>query len=117
MRKKIENQADLLHLTTNKQLDDKRYYESVANEIRRTTPPSSSAYLHKCDVMPKFQTRYEGETGDHYYRQLVNDTLEQIRAGNTAYIFDLWQMKDVIRFEPLASFKYLPDSDSFAVNL
>ena len=117
MRSNFENQADLLHLTTNKQLDDRRYYESVVNELRVTTPPSSAAHLYKCEAKPKYQSRYDGETSDHYYRQLVNDTLDQIRLGNTAYIFDLWQMRDVIRFEPLASFEYLPDSDSFAVSL
>lgn len=117
MRRKFENQADLLHLSTTKQLDDKRYYESVASELRAITQPSSASRITTASSIPRYSTRYDGESGDYYYRQMLNDTLDQIRMGRIAYIFDLWQMRDVIRFEPTASFDYLPESDSFAVRL
>ena len=45
-------------------------------------------------------------TFDHYYVDMVNDTLDEIRAGRTAYIFNQRQIADVLCFEPKATFKY-----------
>ena len=40
---------------------------------------------------------------DTYYVGLINDTLLAIRDGYTAYIFNLEQVREILRFEPEAN--------------
>ena len=45
------------------------------------------------------------------------DTLDEIRKGFTAYIFNLEQVAEVFRYEPKARIIYLEKEDCFAVRL
>lgn len=37
---------------------------------------------------------------DEYYVSMINDTLKCIRSGETAYLFSLEQVVEILRFEP-----------------
>ena len=72
----------------------------------------------------KHMERYSGTTSggtgsdttlDHYYVEMINDTLDEIRAGETAYIFNARQIADILCFEPNASFTY--EDECIAVRL
>lgn len=54
-------------------------------------------------------------TLDHYYVELINDTLDAIRSGETAYIFNARQIADVKSFEPKAKFEF--EDGAIAVSL
>lgn len=54
-------------------------------------------------------------TLDHYYREMINDTLDAIRSGETAYIYNARQIADVKSFEPSAEFKF--EDGAIAVSL
>lgn len=45
-------------------------------------------------------------TLDHYYVEMINDTLDIIREGETAYIFNARQIADIKSFEPKAEFTF-----------
>lgn len=52
-----------------------------------------------------------------FYTQLVNDSLKEIRKGNVAYVFSLYHIRDIIRFEPNISVHYIPSANTFSVIL
>lgn len=43
-------------------------------------------------------------TLDEYYVEFINDTLKLIRCGETAYIFSLEQVREILHFEPSTKF-------------
>ena len=54
---------------------------------------------------------------DTYYVQMINDTLEQIRIGKVAYVYNLWQVQDVMRYEPLIDVRYIADAGAYEIKL
>lgn len=84
--------------------------------IRSTTNPAPTrkipkVYFKKAHGVVTQTTLYE------YYVQLINDTLDEIRRGVTAYIFNFEQVADVFRYEPQAKIIYLENEECFAVSL
>lgn len=84
--------------------------------IRSTTKPAPirkipKIYFRKAHGVVAQTTLYE------YYVQLINDTLDLIRKGLTAYIFNFEQVADVFRYEPQAKITYLENEECFAVSL
>jgi len=58
-----------------------------------------------------------GFTADTYYVELVNDTLWLLRHHQTAYVFSLDHIVDVLKFEPDIRVTYDVTSNSFALTL
>ena len=63
----------------------------------------------------KFLSRHAAKTAggaksdttlDHYYVEMINDTLRAIRKGGTGYIFNARQIADIKAFEPNAEFAF-----------
>lgn len=84
--------------------------------LRATTKPAPTRkipkiYFRKAHGVVAQTTLYE------YYVQLINDTLDLIRKGLTAYIFNFEQVAEVFRYEPKARIIYLEKEDCFAVRL
>lgn len=84
--------------------------------LRATTKPAPTRkipkiYFRKAHGVVAQTTLYE------YYVQLINDTLDEIRKGFTAYIFNFEQVEDVFRYEPNAKIVYLEKEACFAVRL
>jgi hypothetical protein len=46
-------------------------------------------------------------TLDEYYVGLINDSLDLIRHGKSAYVFSFGQIKDIMRFESDIDIKYV----------
>lgn len=78
------------------------------------------------NVLPseeKFMQRHPAETPggveettlDDYYVDMINDTLREIRKGEIAYIFNIGQIIDVLKYEPKAQFQY--EDGAIAVSL
>lgn len=55
-------------------------------------------------------------TSDMYYVQLVNDSLWLLRHNQTAFVFSLDHIADILRFEPDVKVTYLLGSNSFALH-
>lgn len=50
-----------------------------------------------------------------YYRRFINDVLRNIRNGNVDYVFRLYQIQELLRFEPDLHIDY--DDGIFIVSL
>lgn len=118
MKDKIICQAELMKLQLDSTLPTEDLlaqavlqFREKYREEKRSSPPRLPTTCRRR------YGNYDGETQYYYFLLLIKDTLAQIRKGRTAYIFDLWQVREVIRYEPDAQFTYLPDSESIAVRL
>lgn len=75
-------------------------------------------YLRECNVptSEKFLPRMSGgcyglyddkiPTTYEYYRKFINDVLRNIRNGETDYCYELYQIRELLRFEPEMQIKY-----------
>lgn len=98
--------------------EKKKWIDGEIVKLRKTVVPSRERRLHSPNVAPG---RRDGvvyqDTQYHWYVQLINDVLGEIRHGRAAYVFRLDHVKEILRFEPNAKFNYLSDSDSIQVTL
>lgn len=86
-------------------LDDSQFESVILPYLREHTPPSNKKRLTQ-HILKNRDITYTDlkPTLDEYYVSMINDTLHEIRSGRTAYIFNLEQVRDIIRFEPRAEF-------------
>ena len=93
------------------------FMDYVVYALRETTPLSSEKKLKRYPVPDKNAYDDKLPTQDHYYVILINDVLSQIRKGHCDYVFSLEQMRDVIRFEPHITAKYITEAGSYKIKL
>lgn len=60
---------------------------------------------------------YKGDTQAMRYRQFINSVLKTIRSGEVDYAFYIYQISDLLRYEPNLQAKWLPVSGCFEVSL
>lgn len=117
MTDKILCQARAMKLQLDLSQSDKDLTTQIISQIRKHAvrkygEPPSLPTTHR-----RKNGAYDGETQYYYFLQLIKDALKQVRNGRTAYVFDLWQVREIIHYEPKAQFTYLAKSESFAVTL
>lgn len=96
--------------------DNKKAIDWIISRIKHNTPTSNKRKLTRSTLSENKGIRYE-DTLDTYYVGLINDTLDEIRDGHSAYLFTFEQVQDVIKFEPTAQFTYINNDDYFEVKL
>jgi hypothetical protein len=84
-------------------LQEEDFENKVLPALRERIRPSEDRKLKRHSVRSN-DVSYDGDSLDSYYVGMINDTLSEIRDGHTAYIFNLEQVCDVLRFEPDADF-------------
>lgn len=83
--------------------------------LRDRNVPTKETYLPRmqCGTYglydDKIPTTYE------YYRKFINDILRNIRRGKTDYCYELYQIRELLRFEPDLQVEY--SDRTFAVSL
>lgn len=73
--------------------------------MKRITPLASQNNTKKDSVY----------TLDHYYVGMINDTIQEIRKGKTAYLYSIKQLQDVMKYERRFVVDY--DTESGAIVL
>lgn len=98
--------------------EKKKWIDEEIIKLRKTVVPSRERRLHDPNTASgrRYGVVYQ-DTQYHWYVQLINDCLREIRRGRAAYVFKLDHVKEILRFEPDAKFNYLSDSDSIRVTL
>ena len=60
---------------------------------------------------------YQGDTQAYRYKQFINSILKTIRSGEADYAFYIFQISDLLRYEPNLKAQWLPNSECFKVSL
>ena len=98
------------------------FLDYVISYLRENTPRSQDKIMKRKVGFDLQFSRYgfvdDGVTSlDTYYVQMINDTLEQIRTGKVGYVYSLWQVQDVMRYEPLIDVRYIADAGAYEIKL
>lgn len=78
-----------------------KFLEGAVTYLKESIPLSKDAILkrHATVSLSSYGAKSDTTTLDGYYVRMINDTLSQIRKGKTAYIFNINQIKEILRFE------------------
>lgn len=60
---------------------------------------------------------YKGDTQAMRYKQFINGILKAIRSGEVDYVFYIFHISDLLRYEPNLKAQWLPNSECFKVSL
>ena len=93
------------------------FMDYVVYTLRENTPLSTEKKLKRHPVADKNVYDDKLPTLDHYYVILINDVLSEIRKGHCDYVFTLEQMRDIIRFEPHITAKYIAEAGAYKLKL
>lgn len=78
-----------------------KFMESTITYLKENTPSSKDTILkrHVVISLSSYGAKSDTTTLDGYYVSMINDTLSQIRKGKTAYLFNIAQIKEILKFE------------------
>lgn len=91
------------------------FMEYILDELRKNITPSSDKKLKRHIVHDGKSYNDKVTTLDEYYVLLVNSVLSEIRKGGVDYAYSLEQIRDILRFEPNISVKYIPEAGAYEV--
>lgn len=100
--------------------------EKWQNQLRlmRIMIPMSHEYKMRCSNR-RYQVngvsnpdeKYDGETDYQRYVQYINSVLTAVRKKETEYCYFIYQISDLLKFEPMLKARYMPEAECFAVSL
>lgn len=83
-------------------------------QMRKQVKPSYSRYM----VYPTYRGQndeYYGDTIYQTYCKFINNILRAIRSGECDYCFFVYQVAELLKYEPRLQSKWLPDAECFQV--
>ena len=93
-------------------------WQKFFTQMKADIKPIGERYMTKPRTTPiKEGDEYHGETTAVRYKQFINDILRTIRQGEIDYCFYIYQIRDLLKFEPQLKAQWLPMSDCFEVSI
>lgn len=91
------------------------FMDYTVESLRNIVPQSKDSKL-KRHVTSDGKCFDDGVTTlDAYYVQLINSVLSEIRKGKADYVFNFEQIKDIMRFEPRITVRYIADAECYEI--
>lgn len=111
--KEINLNAKTLH----ENMTDAEWQEYFAR-MKMIIQPSNEKQmkLHPCRSVYEDGV-YKGDTQAMRYKQFINGILKTIRSGEVDYAFYIFQISDLLRYEPNLKAQWLSNSECFMVSL
>lgn len=93
----------------------REFLDYAINTLRGTVEPSREKTM-KRNVINDSRSYNDGITTlDGYYVQLINTALAEIRRGKADYLYCFEQIRDVIRFEPDITARYIAEAGAYEI--
>lgn len=93
-------------------------WQKFFTQMKVDIKPTGERYMTKPGTAPiKDGNEYRGETTAVRYKQFINDILRTIRQGEIDYCFYIYQIRDLLRYEPRLKAKWLRDGECFKVSI
>lgn len=80
-----------------------RDWQAYFEQLRQAVPPVSDPKVRRLPITHlhlKSGEEYHGETAYQSYCSFINDVLTTIRRGGTDYCYFIYQIADLLQFEP-----------------
>lgn len=91
------------------------FMDHTLDRLRETVTPSKERTLKRHITRDRKSYDDGVTTLDGYYVQLINSALAQIRKGKEDYVFSFEQIKDIMRFEPDISARYISGAGAYEI--
>ena len=79
--------------------------------------PRKTKYMTKPDALHiTGEADYHMETEAWRYRGFINNVLKSVRLGEVDYCFYVFQVRDLLKYEPRITVRYLENADCFCVS-
>ena len=91
------------------------FMKHVLDELRGNTVPSGEKRLKRHIVSDRKSYDDGITTLDEYYVLLINSILSSIRKGSVDHAYSLEQVRDIMRFEPDISVKYISEAGAYEI--
>lgn len=85
--------------------------------LSKTVEPSKEKKLKRHVIRDGKSYNDKVSTLDYYYVLLINTALSEIRKGRSDYVYSFEQIRDIMRFEPDISAKYIADAGAYEIRI
>ena len=93
-------------------------WQKFFTQMKANIKPSGERYMTKPGTVPiKEGDEYRGETTAVRYKQFINDILKNIRRGEFDFCFYIFQIRDLLTYEPRLKAEWLQDDECFCVSI
>lgn len=87
-------------------------WESVLLSLRKGISPARKRWMSYDSSVDLFSP--SGFSIDYFYSEFINDILRNVRRGNIDYCFHLYQVIDLLSYEPEMDISWMPEEKMFA---
>lgn len=87
-------------------------WESVLSALRKGIVPAQERWMSYDSSVGLFSP--SGFSIDYFYSEFINDILRNVRRGNIDYCFHLYQVIDLLSYEPEMDISWMPEEKMFA---
>lgn len=92
-----------------------KFMDHVLDSLRENITPCNEKFLKRHAVSDGKCYDDKVTTLDEYYVLLVNSVIAEVRKGGYDYAYSLEQVRDIMRFEPDISVKYIADVGAYEI--
>lgn len=91
------------------------FMDYAINFLRKTVELSRENKLKRNVIRDEKSFNDKVSTLDYYYVLLVNTALSEIRKGKSDYVYSFEQIRDIMRFEPNITAKYIAEAGAYEI--
>lgn len=103
--------------TLSENITDVEWQDYFARMKMIVMPAKAKNMQGSYSVRLKEGEAYQGDTQAYRYKQFINSILRNIRRGETEFCFYIFQISDLLKYEPDLETKWLPNAECFEVSL
>lgn len=98
-------------------MTDAEWQDYFARVKMLVVPAKTKNMQGSYSVRLKEGEAYQGDTQAYRYKQFINSILRNVRRGEIEFCFYIFQISDLLRYEPTLKAQWLPYSECFKVSL
>jgi len=103
--------------TLSENMTDSEWQDYFAR-MKMLVKPTNEKQMNLCPFHSIYEDGvYKGDTQAIRYKQFINGILKAMRSGEVDYAFYIFQISDLLRYEPNLKAQWLPNSECFKVSL
>ena len=92
-------------------------WQDYFSQMKSLVQPSAKKKMDTIRETTSDPNCYHGQTNEAYYRVYINSILKNIRSGKEDFCYFVYQIADLLKYEPDLHTEFIPDGEYFVVSL
>lgn len=92
-------------------------WQDYFSQMKLLVQPSAKKKMDTIREATSDLNCYHGQTNEAYYRVYINSILKNIRSGKEDFCYFVYQIADLLKYEPDLHTEFIPDGEYFVVSL